>query len=226
MKCNVPVAEAINDEAVFPERVQEALGQLVGAAREGLLALSVQVGLGVLGELLEQEVDEIVGPKGKHNPGRAAVRHGHEDGEVTLGGRRVAVERPRVCPRASSRCRATGSRSRTTAWIRSTRRSSTRSQAVAVHRGLRRAGRAGLGGDALRHDVHRHAAAGRSGLGAHGQFGAQCPPVHARARGRHQGKAGEPARGDPLGGADRRHAYVEHGAGAGGPGVGAGPADG
>jgi hypothetical protein len=29
VKCNVPVAEAINDEAVLPERVQEALGQLV-----------------------------------------------------------------------------------------------------------------------------------------------------------------------------------------------------
>ena len=96
MKCNVPVAEAINDEGVLPERVQEALGQLIGAAREGLLALSVEVGLGVLRELLEAEVDEIVGPKGKWNPDRTAVRHGHEDGEVTLGGRRVAVERPRV----------------------------------------------------------------------------------------------------------------------------------
>jgi len=29
-------------------------------------------------------------------PGRSAVRHGHEAGEVTLGGRRLAVERPRV----------------------------------------------------------------------------------------------------------------------------------
>jgi putative transposase len=29
-------------------------------------------------------------------PGRTAVRHGHESGEVTLGGRRVAVERSRV----------------------------------------------------------------------------------------------------------------------------------
>ena len=96
MKCNVPVAEAINDEAVLPERVQNALGQLVGAAMEGLLALSVEVGLGVLRELLEREVCEVVGPKGKHNPGRSAVRHGHEDGEVTLGGRRVAVKRPRV----------------------------------------------------------------------------------------------------------------------------------
>jgi len=93
---NVPVAEATRDEAVLPERVQEALGQLVGAAKEGLLALSVGVGLGVLSELMEEEVDDVVGPKGKHDPDRTAVRHGHEDGEVTLGGRRVEVERPRV----------------------------------------------------------------------------------------------------------------------------------
>lgn len=76
--------------------MQEALGQLIGAAREGLLALSVEVGLGVLRELLEAEVDQVVGLKGKHNPDRTAVRHGHEDGEVTLGGRRVGVSRPRV----------------------------------------------------------------------------------------------------------------------------------
>ncbi len=96
MKSNVPVAQAINDEAVLPERVQEALGQLVGVAKEGLLALSVGVGLGVLSELMEEEVDDVVGPKGKHNPDRTAVRHGHEDGGVTLGGRRVEVQRPRV----------------------------------------------------------------------------------------------------------------------------------
>ena len=45
---------------------------------------------------MEEEVDDVVGPKGKHNPERTAVRHGHEDGEVTLGGRRVEVRRPRV----------------------------------------------------------------------------------------------------------------------------------
>jgi hypothetical protein len=38
----VPVVDAASDEAVLPERVQEALGQLVGAAKEGLLALSVE----------------------------------------------------------------------------------------------------------------------------------------------------------------------------------------
>jgi len=49
-----------------------------------------------MAELMEEELDEVVGPKGKHDPERTAVRHGHEAGEVTLGARRVAVERPRV----------------------------------------------------------------------------------------------------------------------------------
>ena len=93
---NVAVAQATSQEVVLPVRVQEALGQLVGAAKEGLLALSVGVGLGVLSELMEEEVDDVVGVKGKWNPERTAVRHGHEAGAVTLGGRRVAVERPRV----------------------------------------------------------------------------------------------------------------------------------
>ncbi len=80
----------------LPGRVQEALGELAGAAKEGLLALSVGVGLGVLAELMAEEVDEVVGPKGRHDSDRAAVRHGCEAGQVTLGGRRVPVERPRV----------------------------------------------------------------------------------------------------------------------------------
>ena len=89
---------AASDEGTegLPDAVLEALGEVAGAAREGLLALSVGVGLGVLHELLEAEVDEVVGPKGRHNPDRNAVRHGHEAGEVTLGGRRVPVSRPRA----------------------------------------------------------------------------------------------------------------------------------
>ena len=83
-------------ELPLPAEIQEALGELVGAAREGLLALSVGVGLRVVHELMEAEVTEIVGPKGKHNPDRGASRHGHEDGSMTLGGRRVAVSRPRA----------------------------------------------------------------------------------------------------------------------------------
>src|SRR5215211_7414831 len=83
-------------ESPLPPPVQEALGELVGAAREGFLALSVGVGLGVVHELMELEVEQVVGPKGKHDPDRVAVRHGHEDGSMTLGGRRVPVKRPRM----------------------------------------------------------------------------------------------------------------------------------
>src|SRR4051794_881193 len=92
------VSVAANREAIegVPASVLEALGELAGAAKEGLLALSVGVGLGVLHELLEAEVDEVVGSKGKHDPCRTAVRHGHDAGEVTLGGRRVPVSRPRA----------------------------------------------------------------------------------------------------------------------------------
>jgi transposase-like protein len=83
-------------ELPLPVEIQEALGELVGAAREGLLALSVGLGLSVVHELMEREVDEVVGPKGKHNRDRTAKRHGHEDGSMTLGGRRVPVNRPRI----------------------------------------------------------------------------------------------------------------------------------
>jgi putative transposase len=90
------VTTAGASELPLPAEIQEALGELVGAAREGLLALSVGVGLRVVHELMEAEVTEIVGPKGKHDPDRTAKRHGHEDGSMTLGGRRVSVSRPRV----------------------------------------------------------------------------------------------------------------------------------
>jgi len=97
---NVPAPEVVTtleaSESPLPPQIQEALGELVGAAREGLLALSVGVGLGVVHQLMELEVDEVVGPKSKHNPDRTARRHGHENGSMTLGGRRVAVRRPRV----------------------------------------------------------------------------------------------------------------------------------
>jgi len=93
----------LNDPAVagkLAERLAEKVGdQLVLFAQymqEGLLAASVAIGLDVMAEFMEADVTEIAGPKGRHNPDRAAYRHGHEQAAVTLGGRRVAVTRPRV----------------------------------------------------------------------------------------------------------------------------------
>jgi putative transposase len=76
--------------------VDEQLALFAERMREGLLAASVAIGLEVMGELLEAEVSELAGPKGKHDPERTVYRHGSESGRVTLGGRRVRVRRPRV----------------------------------------------------------------------------------------------------------------------------------
>ena len=76
--------------------VSEQLEVFASQMRQGLLAASVAIGLGVMGELVDAEVTEVAGPKGRHDPNRAASRHGTEDGKVTLGGRRIPVRRPRV----------------------------------------------------------------------------------------------------------------------------------
>jgi putative transposase len=46
--------------------------------------------------LMEEDVTAACGPKGRHDPERTAVRHGHGAGSVSLGGRRVPVTRPRM----------------------------------------------------------------------------------------------------------------------------------
>ena len=86
-------AAALSD---LPEEVQLAMTDIAGAAREGLLAMSVAAGMAVMQAMFEAEIAGVAGPKGKHDPNRAAVRHGSGSGSVTLGGRRVAVDRPRA----------------------------------------------------------------------------------------------------------------------------------
>jgi len=80
----------------LPEQLRLAMTEVAAAAREGLLAMSVAVGLRVLGELLQAELAAKVGAKGKHDPARTASRHGSASGSVVLGGRRVPVDRPRA----------------------------------------------------------------------------------------------------------------------------------
>ena len=89
-------ARATTDEVVMPASVTLAMAELAGSVREGLLALAVGAGLQVMQVLMAEDVAGLCGPKGRHDLGRAAVRHGSEAGSVTLGGRRVGVRRPRV----------------------------------------------------------------------------------------------------------------------------------
>jgi putative transposase len=77
-------------------RVDEHLAAFAAHMTQGLLAASTAVGLEVMAELMDVEVTELAGPKGKHDPQRVAMRHGSQPGTVTLGGRRLGVRRPRV----------------------------------------------------------------------------------------------------------------------------------
>src|ERR1700682_4100505 len=87
----------------LPEEIALAMTDIAGVAREGLLAMSVAAGMAVMAAMFEAEMTEACGPKGKHDATRAAVRHGHGGGSVTLGGRRGAGARPPARPPPPSR---------------------------------------------------------------------------------------------------------------------------
>jgi transposase-like protein len=89
-------AAATTVESQLPDTVSVTLAELAGSLREGLLALAVGAGFQVMEAIIEESVTHLAGPKGRHDPNRSAVRHGSEDGSVTLGGRSVPVRRPRV----------------------------------------------------------------------------------------------------------------------------------
>ena len=90
--------EIDTSQPAVPDTVSVALAELAGEMREGLLALAVGTGLQVMAAIMEADVTAACGPKGRHDPERTATRHGHGHGagSVSLGGRRVPVQRPRM----------------------------------------------------------------------------------------------------------------------------------
>lgn len=93
----IPVGRKPGQQRIeVPDVVQVRLTELAGAARQGLLAFSVGVGMQVLDVMMHEDVARAAGPKGIHDPSRAASRHGTDPRSVELGGRRVTIARPRA----------------------------------------------------------------------------------------------------------------------------------
>lgn len=94
----IPVGRKAGErKIVLPDQVNVELTDLAGKVKEGLLAFAVGVGLEVFKTLLEEDRTVMAGTKGKHDPaGRSSNRHGSQPSSVTLGGRKVAMNRPRV----------------------------------------------------------------------------------------------------------------------------------
>ena len=61
-----------------------------------LQELVVASGLKVLEAMLEEDRSAVCGPRYAHQPERQAYRAGHTPSQVVLGGRKVAIRRPRA----------------------------------------------------------------------------------------------------------------------------------
>jgi transposase-like protein len=72
---------------------------LAAMVRNDLQAFVVSVGMQALIAMLEGERTELAGPRYEHDPERQATRAGTTPGKLTLGGRQVGVDRPRVVGR-------------------------------------------------------------------------------------------------------------------------------
>jgi transposase-like protein len=69
---------------------------LLAIAEEGMQSLCRELGFEALRQILEQEVEALAGPKGKHDAKRSAYRHGTEQTKVVLGGEKISFRKPRV----------------------------------------------------------------------------------------------------------------------------------
>jgi transposase-like protein len=79
-------SEALN-QPVFP---------IAEFIREQLFSFVVNLGIEQLYSMLEEERTALCGDRYRHNDDRTAVRSGHVDGVLSMGGRRVTLKRPRV----------------------------------------------------------------------------------------------------------------------------------
>lgn len=68
----------------------------IAATKQGLLEWVHDFGLKALDELMQDEAARIVGEKGKHRADRTHHYWGKTKSELTFGGRRISVEKPRV----------------------------------------------------------------------------------------------------------------------------------
>jgi putative transposase len=96
-KAKLDPGQLAHEAAVsLPDTVTVAIAELKGDMEEGMLALVVGAGLKVIDVLFEEEATALAGPKGRHDPNRSAIRHGTDDGLVTLGARQLEIRRPRL----------------------------------------------------------------------------------------------------------------------------------
>ena len=84
-------------QPVAPAERQRVLPmvEILVEADQALHELVVQTGMQVLATLLEEDREAICGPRSQPQVDRDAYRHGFDQGQLVLGGRKVSVRKPR-----------------------------------------------------------------------------------------------------------------------------------
>jgi len=95
----VTVAEVEETARVadLPIEATVALAEVAGAIKDGLMAFASAIGLVVMHQMMEAELEGRIGPKHARIPAgeRTGHWHGSTSGPVVLGGRTVPTKRPR-----------------------------------------------------------------------------------------------------------------------------------
>jgi transposase-like protein len=88
--------QAVDQPKSMAVEIPLPLLKAFGNIENSFFELCIDAGQQVLGAMMEQDREDLCGPRWKRDPDRRAGRAGTTKSEVTLGGRRIPVSRPRV----------------------------------------------------------------------------------------------------------------------------------
>ena len=83
-----------NDQQLYVEHL--ILSDLQEAVKGRFASFCTAVGIQALMTMMNQDVEAIAGPKGRHDPNRTAYRHGLQATTIPMGNQRLTIERPRA----------------------------------------------------------------------------------------------------------------------------------
>lgn len=76
---------------------------LMEMIRENVHQFAMEAAVAIAGQLLEDEVRQLCGPRYAHDSERSHVRYGSQGGVICIGGQKVGIDRPRVRTAEGSR---------------------------------------------------------------------------------------------------------------------------
>lgn len=76
--------------------IESRLPEVILDARRALRELVLVNGMKVFAEMLEEDRTALCGPRHQPSADRRAYRHGHDEGSLVFGGRKVRLRKPRV----------------------------------------------------------------------------------------------------------------------------------